>query len=229
MSGSQDDLKRVESLLVWAGMGKDAARTAAQTLLARYGSLAPLFEAAPEDLAETGLVTPNGAALLHLIPQIAAYTARDEASSVRRADTFQKAAKVLRPLFIGSQVEKNGILCLDGDGTVLFSGILQEGTVDETPFYLRHVLEALLRCRAQAAVLCHNHPSFSPKPSRDDIETTRVCLNALADLGIAMPDHIIFAGRQAVSIRESGLISEAEFCRGSLCEPLMRGWLGGGT
>lgn len=52
---------------------------------------------------------------------------------------------------------------------------------------------ALMKAGAAAAILCHNHPSGDPAPSRQDIELT-ARLRAVSDLcGIADPAHVVVA------------------------------------
>ncbi len=48
-------------------------------------------------------------------------------------------------------------------------------------------------------VLVHNHPSGDPTPSRADIETTKLIMEAGKQLGIAVHDHIIVGKKSNAS------------------------------
>ena len=82
----------------------------------------------------------------------------------------------------------------------------QQGTVDHTPVYVREVVKRALELSATAIVLCHNHPSGDPTPSRADIEMTRQIIEAARPLGVTVHDHIIVGRNGHVSLRSLKLI-----------------------
>jgi DNA repair protein RadC len=66
-------------------------------------------------------------------------------------------------------------------------------------------LEALKR-NAAAVILCHNHPSGSPKPSRADELLTLTLKNALALVDVRVLDHMIVTRAKVLSFAEEGLL-----------------------
>ena len=68
------------------------------------------------------------------------------------------------------------------------------------------VRQALAPQRLSFLLLAHNHPCGSPLPSEADLAMTRrvVALARLA--GVAVSDHLIFAGARVVSFRALGLL-----------------------
>ena len=65
---------------------------------------------------------------------------------------------------------------------------------------------------ATTVVLAHNHPSGIALPSMEDIVTTRRVGMALDGVGIELEDHIVVAGRDYVSLRDSKYYDPQE-CR----------------
>ena len=65
-----------------------------------------------------------------------------------------------------------------------------------------------IRDRYQAAsiILAHNHPGGLALPSHDDMQTTRRIRDMLLPLSIGLRDHIIVAGDDFVSMRDSKLM-----------------------
>ena len=57
------------------------------------------------------------------------------------------------------------ILCLDNWDRLIAEEVLSPGTVDQTPVYVREVINAALRHHAKAVILVHNHPSDETEPS----------------------------------------------------------------
>src|SRR5690606_32072789 len=98
------------------------------------------------------------------------------------------------------------ILFLDKRNQLIADEVQQQGTVDHTPVYVREVVKRALELSATAIVLCHNHPSGDPTPSRADIEMTRQIIEAARPLGVTVHDHIIVGRNGHVSLRSLKLI-----------------------
>ena len=59
---------------------------------------------------------------------------------------------------------------------------------------------------ASMIILCHNHPSGSSKPSREDIIMTQKIKEAGELIGIPLADHLVIAGDDYYSFMENGLL-----------------------
>lgn len=80
------------------------------------------------------------------------------------------------------------------------------GTLTQTSVYPREVVKVAMRLNAGAVILCHNHPSGSPEPSRADEHLTSAIKAALALVDVRVVDHVIVGGGVAVSMAERGLL-----------------------
>jgi DNA repair protein RadC len=69
---------------------------------------------------------------------------------------------------------------------------ISQGGIARTSVDGRLVYKEALARRASGVVLCHNHPSGSPKPSRQDDETTDRLKKGLQLLEITLLDHLVF-------------------------------------
>ena len=87
--------------------------------------------------------------------------------------------------------EQVRVLFLDKRNQLIADEVLQTGTVDHAPVYPREVVKRALELSATAIILCHNHPSGDPTPSRADIDMTRKIIDVAKPLGIEVHDHII--------------------------------------
>lgn len=121
-------------------------------------------------------------------------------------------------LLQGLRTEHFYAVCLDGRMQLIADELIARGSIDEVQAYPRVVAEAVLRHNAHSVVLCHNHPGGSPVPSHHDVEVTRQLAALLSSLGVAMADHIIVSGREALSMAGSGLIGARE-ARRTGCSP----------
>lgn len=215
---------RITRLLAIGAPKADVA-SLADALFRVFGSSDPLFETEAEDLRRIPGMTDAAARMLHLVPHVARYCLREQAQAQTCLSSFEKAGEYLASLYLGLHNECFYLLCLDAKGRRLACPLVQIGTVDEAPFYLRRILELTLRSGASAVVLSHNHPGRSTRPSISDIECTIAAIEGLLPIDVLVLDHIIVAGGKPVSIRASGAIAEVLFTRQSPQNPLIQGWL----
>lgn len=59
---------------------------------------------------------------------------------------------------------------------------------------------------SKGLVLAHNHPSGDPQPSQADCRMTRRLADVAETIDCTVLDHLVFAGRQCVSMRAMGLL-----------------------
>ena len=100
------------------------------------------------------------------------------------------------------------VLMLNSKGMLIHDEIVSKGTVRASLISPREIFISALRHLAVSIILVHNHPSGIPDPSREDILLTRRVLDAGRLIGIELLDHIIIGDRQAVSMREQGILQE---------------------
>ncbi|MCE1193259.1 MAG: hypothetical protein LWW96_14020 [Acidovorax sp.] len=102
--------------------------------------------------------------------------------------------------------ERFAVLYLDSQHRTIAYECHFTGTLTQTSVYPREVVHAALRHQAAAAILAHNHPSGSLKPSAADRALTECLKQALALVDVRVLDHIIVGGRGAFSFAENGLM-----------------------
>ena len=98
------------------------------------------------------------------------------------------------------------MLCLDNRNRLIAEETLSQGTVDQTPVYVREVIIVALRHHAKAVILVHNHLSGETEPSRADIDMTAELKKALGLVTVTLQDHLIVAGYDVVSLKSLGLL-----------------------
>lgn len=226
MSASRQRVRRVyaatQDLLEQLHPGKGTEMT--NRLRRRFVAPASIFESGVYSLEEMD-VSPADALLLSLIPGIARYTLKESFGDRPRLDSCARAGAYLCAQFLGLTFEHFYLLALNPAGRLISSVLLQRGTVDQAPFYVRNVLNEVVRTRASAVIIGHNHPNNTLSPSHSDIACTQLLIAALEPLGVPLLDHIIVANQQAVSLRATGLIREAIFLAQAPDDTLLQGYL----
>lgn len=190
----------------------------------RFLSPARILESNVHELTQEPLRLSD-AQLLTLIPNLTRYALRMDYGDHPKFTTLAGVSDYLKTLFIGVSIEQFFLLCMDASGKLIECRLLQKGTLDETPFYLGHLLQAAVTTNAQAIILTHNHPGGTLRPSRSDIHCTLNALQAVYPLHISMLDHVIIADGEVVSLRDNGYIPANIWERQEPDSRLLMHWL----
>lgn len=84
----------------------------------------------------------------------------------------------------------------------LFKGGINTSIVDP-----RILFKEALKCNSASIVICHNHPSGDPAPSKEDISLTTRLKECGRILGVTLVDHIIIGSNgKYTSLKEKGVI-----------------------
>ena len=202
---SFEDHQILELLLFYCIPMKDTNELAHQ-LIDRFGSLAGVLDARPEDLCAVSGITENSGILLNLIPSLARRYHQEKLKEKTILDSTSKAGEYARALFTGRLYEVFYVICMDSQNRVNHTALLHEGTINEAPVYPRLIVETALRHQATSIILAHNHPGGSHQPSQADVEVTRKIRTATEAIAITVADHIIVAGDGYFSFAENRLL-----------------------
>lgn len=101
-------------------------------------------------------------------------------------------------------VEECHVLLLNNSLKLIGSKLISRGGITGTAVDVRLVLREALFCNSTHIVLCHNHPSGSLQPSRDDDNLTKKVSTAAQTMDIHLIDHLIFTNAGYYSYQEQG-------------------------
>ena len=118
----------------------------------------------------------------------------------------QDAAGYLTELLCLDQQEKFYCLYLNTKNQVVFEKTIFVGSLNASIVHPREVYKEAVKWSAASIIVCHNHPSGDPTPSREDIEVTKRLIDAGEMIGIECLDHLIIGDRRYISLKEKGYI-----------------------
>lgn len=191
----------VELLMLYSVRKNDTDEVTSR-LFDYFGSMSEVLEAPVMELTQIDGVSKNSAVLLSMIPQIARRIQVDR--DVRMKIKGMEAVKAFVPkCFIGKTVEHFLLVCLDKSKKMIRYDFVSKGTVNASTVDLRKIIHIVLVTNAAYAVIAHNHPRGYDYPSRDDLKTTQVIVNALDKIDVRLLDHIIVNSQGAYSIAEA--------------------------
>jgi DNA repair protein RadC len=177
----------------------------ASALLQNFPSIGHVITAEQAQLRAFGLTGPD-IAVFRLVREIARRMARAEVRSRPVLGNWQALIAYLQTAMAYEQIEQFRILFLDRKNNLIADEVQQRGTVNHTPVYPREVMKRALILNASALIVAHNHPSGDPKPSREDIETTRELKAAANALEVELHDHVVIGHGKHASFRSLGLL-----------------------
>lgn len=194
---------RVLELLLFFAIPQGDVNPLAHELMDRFGSLAKVLDASPDELKKVPGLGEHSVALLRMIPAISGRYMAQRSGPGTLVHTTREAASLLAPYFYGSGNEMVYVLCLDSKGKALGVRKVSEGNVDNSDVNIRRIAEICMALGASFFYMAHNHTSHLAFLSAEDWQCTDVVKCALAPLGVSMVDHLIFVEGDVVSLRET--------------------------
>ena len=199
-----DEAHVLELLLFFTNQPKNAYQLS-HALLGQFGSLEKVMNAPIEMLEAVPGMDERTAVLISLTDQIGRYCQTQYgADTSRQLRTSGACAQYLKSFLSGQRNEKVYLLCLDSKASVICCREIAEGSVCSANVPIRKIMEIVLSLNAVSVVLAHNHPGGLPRPSGEDIVTTRRLAVALDGIDVLLADHIIFADGDYVSLAQTG-------------------------
>ena len=208
------DAEIIELLLTF-GTPRSDCKEAARALLAQFGSLPAVLDAAPVQLQQVKGVGPKNTFALHFIQGVARRYLHQRVVGKEYVRSSREVADYLIHSMRGLQHEVLTVVFLDAAHAVIDAAVVAEGTVTVNTIYPRELVKAALARNASALVIAHNHPSGSLTPSRQDSELTRSLYLVCSFMHLDLLDHLIIgAGDQVDSFADQGLMATIrEDCR----------------
>lgn len=100
--------------------------------------------------------------------------------------------------------EEAHVLLLNNQLRCIGTRLIGRGGLNKTVVDVRIILREALLAHASAIALCHNHPSGSDKPSRDDDNLTSNVKRGCEAIGVQLIDHVIIANEKYYSYADNG-------------------------
>ena len=110
------------------------------------------------------------------------------------------------PLMCDLPTEECWVLLLNQASKIIDKIRISTGGLNATAVDVRCILREALLKRASAIALCHNHPSGSIRPSREDDRLTQQVNQASQCMNIRLVDHVILTDGAFYSYADEGRI-----------------------
>lgn len=194
------------AVLFRTGTRNVGAVALAERLLRHFGDLRALSRASIEEMQQVSGVGKVKAIELKAALELGKRLAVHTRPAAPRIHTAQDVVDLLMIEFKEYEIEHFKCVLLNMKNEVLKTVGVSRGSLDGTPASPRDVFRQAVRESAAAVIVCHNHPSGDPEPSRTDVELTRQLKDSGALLGIPLLDHVVFGDGRYVSFKERQML-----------------------
>lgn len=116
----------------------------------------------------------------------------------------------LANLLMGEMNELNQevlkVILLNTKNIIIGNKDIFKGSLNTSVVHPREIFKEAINKNSASIIICHNHPSGDPTPSKEDINITLRIKECGNIIGIPLIDHIIIGNNKFVSLKEKGLI-----------------------
>lgn len=98
------------------------------------------------------------------------------------------------------------LILLNTKNVVIGTKDVFKGTLNSSIVHPREVFKEAIQRGSANIIVCHNHPSGDPSPSKEDIDITLRLKECGKIMGIELLDHIIIGNNKYISLKEKGII-----------------------
>ncbi len=123
-----------------------------------------------------------------------------------RIQGAEDVSQLLMTRFKQCETEQFKCLLMNAKNDVVKIVDVASGGLDHVDAIPRDVFRQAVRDGVARVIVCHNHPSGDPEPSRDDLAITRRLVESGQTLGVSVLDHVIFGDGRYVSLAERNLM-----------------------
>ena len=123
-----------------------------------------------------------------------------------KISSSQEVFSMMQPLMGSLAHEEFWVLYLNNSNEVLSKHQLSKGVITATLVDVRLLFKKAIEMSAVAIVICHNHPSGTLNPSREDKQITKKIKDGGLSLDIKLLDHLIITEKSYFSFADNGKI-----------------------
>jgi DNA repair protein RadC len=208
LNRGQDALADYEllELILSIAIPRRDVKPLAKALMAEFGSLAEVIHAELPRLEAIKGMGETSIAALKVMQAATIRVTRDQVSDKPVLGGWDALVGYLKASTAYREREVFRVLYLDQKNVLIADEVVNEGTINHAPIYPREIMRHALTLGATSIILCHNHPSGDPTPSRQDIAVTRDIIDVGKKLGVKVHDHVIVGRSGEKSLRAMGLM-----------------------
>lgn len=134
---------------------------------------------------------------------------------INRLDLIKERNRIASPRDIAEVIMKDMVflkqevlklIMLDTKNNIIGIKDVFKGSLNTSIVHPREIFKEALKKSSSSIIICHNHPSGDPTPSKEDINITIRLKECGKIMGIDLLDHLIIGNNKYISLKEKGII-----------------------
>lgn len=198
------DYEIVELLLTLGTPRKDCKQIA-KDAIKKFKGLKGVLDADVSELITIKGIGPTNVLGVILFRAISEQYSKEKISPKILLDSSKLVAEYLQTK-IGNKKEEHFTILYFDTRNKLINEEISIGTLNASLVHPREVFKKAIKDNAAQIIIAHNHPSGDPKPSEEDISTTKRLIEAGKLVGISIIDHLIITSDGYFGFKEKGII-----------------------
>ncbi len=206
-------LSKLLAIILRIGNDSLSAEELGRLIINKFKTLRALDRASIEELCSISGIGMAKAAQIKAAFELGKRLYKEDAERMTKIrnpqDVINYVMEYYSPYLRDLNKEVFNIILLDNRNKVIENIEMSKGNLTSSIVDVKDIVrEATLRS-ASSIILVHNHPSGEPEPSKEDINTTKLVIEACKLIGIKVLDHIIIGKNHNnyASFYQLGLIS----------------------
>lgn len=175
----------------------------AHELIDRYKTLSGVLDAPVEELITFKGLTLNNVGLLKMIMPLARIYQAENRFDGEGFGAYDEMCRYMVGRFMGLTNEHFAVMYIDPLGKMIDFTFASKGGGNNVSISNRELLEGVIRTKATAVVIAHNHHNGLPLPSDQDVIATERIADVLASVDVKLIDHLIISRNEYVSMAQS--------------------------
>lgn len=196
-------LQELIAILLGTGTKGKSVLILAQELILHFGGLEGLFNASVEELTRMKGMGKAKAILLKAAFGIALRASKEKIVPNQLLLSVEDVVKIARGEIGHLKKEALLVILMDVKCRLIHYETISVGTLSEVLIHPREIFQLAIRHGAYSIVICHNHPSGDPVPSKADLSLTKKLVACAKIMGIPLADHIIIGKDRHFSLKQS--------------------------
>ena len=200
------------AIILRTGKEGASAEELAKRLLNKFGSLRAIDSAPISEICKIGGIGNAKATQIKAALELGKQFYKEKAEKKKRIknaqDVINYVAEYYGPYLRDAKKEFFSIILLDIKNKPIENIEISKGSINASIVDPKEIIKEATIRSASSIILVHNHPSGDAEPSPEDIETTRLVIQACELVGIKVLDHIIIGRNEEdyVSFAREGLM-----------------------
>lgn len=195
------------AILLRSGTRGENVVSISTRLLAQLNGLDGLLNVSIDEISKIkGIKTVKACQLIAMIELFKRFRTLKSQRDEFKISSPKDVSELLINEMNGLSQEVLKLILLNTKNIIIGTKDIFKGSLNSSIVHPREIFREAVQRGSANIIVCHNHPSGDPTPSKEDINITLRLKQCGDIMGIGLLDHIIIGNNQYVSLKEKGII-----------------------